>query len=99
MGLKKHLYYPVLFMIYSCAGRDQQLIEEGNDFVSKIESFRSEVDSLPSSLVDIGINETECSVLHYQKLDRERFIIWFGKSLGESKTYHSDTGKWENHDR
>lgn len=65
-----------------------------------LEQFRAEHKRLPNSLKEIGVEEQEGKdALYYDKKDSSRYIIWFGVSLGESKTYYSDNKQWEDFDR
>ena len=84
-----------LITVYSCRNRDTELIKRGNELVAKVEAYKKRTDSLPSSLKELGIMETEEGPLYYQKKDSINFIIWFGTSLGRSKIYSSNSKKWE----
>ncbi len=78
--------------------RENRLMKEGNILVVKIEAFRAEYKRLPSSLEEIGVTEQEgVDALYFSKQDSlsENYMIWFGTSLSESKTYYSDSKKWE----
>lgn len=79
---------------------ENKLIDEGNSLVKKIELYKKHEGKLPSSLTVIGVKELDTGPLFYQiEPDSLNYIIWFGSSLGESKTYHSDSKKWEDYDR
>lgn len=69
-------------------------IHEGNTLVEKIESFRTEHGRLPTSLSEINTNDKTLEKFFYQKCDENRFIIWFGTTLGESMTFDSVSGSW-----
>jgi hypothetical protein len=72
----------------------------GEEAVRKIESFRTTHQRLPESLNEIGIevkSESDPPV-YYRKESSDRYTVWYGLSLGESMTYDSATGKWEDHD-
>jgi hypothetical protein len=81
-----HLIYP---------SRDQKLIKTGNLIINKIENYKNTKGVLPSSLNDIGVEEKLEGPLYYQKIDSTKYLIWFGTTLGESYTYDSDKGKWQ----
>lgn len=70
-------------------------LKQGNEVVAKVEYFRSEKGRLPDSLSEVGIAETESGPIYYQKKSESKYILWFGKELGESKTYDSDTKQWK----
>lgn len=76
---------------------DYSRIREGNAIVKKIEDYRTKYKRLPSSLDDVGIPVIDESnpAFYYVKEDSTRYILYFGKSLGESRAYHSDSGKWD----
>lgn len=63
--------------------------------IKKIELFQIKNNKLPSTLSEIGIKETEEGPFFYRKISQTEYMIWFGTSLGESKTYNSKTKKWK----
>ena len=83
----------------ACNDREEKLIKKGNDLVSKIELYKKSKGVLPASLSDIGIEEKEEGPLYYQRKDSVKYMVWFGTSEGESKTYYSDSKKWEDYQR
>lgn len=98
------IFYCIYILLLSssliaCNDRDKILISQGNTLVNKVELYRQKNGELPTSLSDIGIIEKAEGPLYYQKKDSTRYIIWFGNSLGESKTYYSDSKKWEDQQR
>ncbi len=70
-------------------------IKQGNEVVAKVEKFRNEKGTLPNSLSEIGIEETESGPIYYKKESESKYIVWFGKKLGESETYDSDSKQWK----
>ncbi len=89
----------VTLVIASCscgtASRESRLIKQGNEIVSKIESFRKDKGRLPDSLSAVGIEEKEEGPIYYEKRGEARYLLWFGTELGESVTYDSESKKWE----
>ncbi|MCX6232780.1 MAG: hypothetical protein NTZ33_14675 [Bacteroidetes bacterium] len=76
--------------------RDNNLINEGNILVNKVEIYKKTNGKLPLTLKEIGIKEDDNYPLFYLiRADSVNYMIWFGTSLGESKTYYSDSKKWE----
>ena len=69
-------------------------IREGNEIVTKIESFRRDKGRLPDTLSEIGIKEKEEGSFYYEKKSEVKYVLWFGTTLGESVTYDSETRKW-----
>lgn len=69
----------------------------GEEFVGKIEAFRMSQGRLPESLDEVGIRVKDLGdpPVYYQKESPDRYIVWYGLSLGESMTYDSVTKKWE----
>ena len=104
---KKTIIIPICLLIMPLAyyffflrdQRDNRLMREGDELVKKIEGYKSTFGKLPNSLQDIGITQKEEDSLYYDKKDSIKYIIWYGTSLGESKTYYSDSRKWEDYDR
>ncbi len=72
-------------------------MQEGNEYIKKIEHFKKINNTLPNSLSDIGISVFSESdpPIYYEKIDSIRYIISFGTTLGDSKIYYSDTKQWE----
>lgn len=90
----------VVWFFYLRTARENRLMKDGNVLVSEIEQFKVEYKRLPSSLKEIGIEEQDGKdALYYDKKDSLHYIVWFGVSLGESKTYYSDSKQWEDFDR
>jgi predicted PurR-regulated permease PerM len=85
----------IYIFIYIFPSREEKLIDHGNLIVKNIENFHSRTGRLPNSLVDLGIEETLEGPIFYEKLDSSKYILWFGTTLGESVTYHSDREIWE----
>jgi hypothetical protein len=71
-------------------------LKQGNEVIAKVEKFRNGKGRLPNNLGEIGIVETESGPIYYRKESETKFMVWFGKELGESATYDSDTKKWKN---
>lgn len=102
--MRKLLYLVILLMFsISCwyfllrPTKESELIQEGNYLIGKIEVYKQLHLTLPNSLEDIGIVITDESMpeVYYQKIDSIHYVVFFGTSLGESKTYYSDSKKWE----
>jgi hypothetical protein len=75
----------------SCDNREQI----GNDAVKKIEDYRLKNNRLPETLNDIGLEEKNEGVIYYRKESTTDYIVWYGLTLGESRTYDSKTKKWD----
>jgi len=70
-------------------------MSEGDQLVRRIEQYRKQSGVLPLSLAAMGIAEAEEGPLYYQPKRGTTYVVWFGTTLGESMTYHSDTRQWE----
>ncbi len=93
MRIRLILFFAVCFFSFACGNIEK--INKGNEIASKIEQFRSENRRLPNSLSEIGFAETETGPVHYKKVSEQKFILWFGKELGESEVYDSETKQWK----
>ncbi len=82
----------IFLNIASCSNSE---IRQGNEIVSKIEKFKSEKNRLPNNLTELGLVEDEAGPIYYEKKGETKFILWFGKALGESAIYDSDTKQWK----
>lgn len=91
--MKFKMILAVALFIFACNSNEK--LRQGNEIVAKIEKFRSEKSKLPNSLSEIGIAETESGPIYYEKKSETRYILWFGKELGESKIYDSETKNWK----
>jgi hypothetical protein len=74
-------------------------VNEGNELIQRIESYRREHRRLPDSVEETGIRNPDALRVFYQKCSDDRYIVWFGTTLGESMTYTSETRKWESLNR
>ncbi len=83
----------ILFIALAC--NSDRKIAKGNETIAKVENFRNEKGRLPNSLTEIGIVETESGPIYYEKKSESKYILWFGKQLGESVVYDSDTKQWK----
>ena len=90
--MKKILYLMVLINIVSC--KDVKF-EYSLQLIEQIEQYKKEKKKLPLNLDEIGIQEKENSPAFYEKESDSTYIIWYGTTLGESKTYYSKSQKWE----
>lgn len=84
--------------LLGCKGsRENTLMQQGNEFVEKIEQYKKDNNRLPVSLSDIGITVKSESKppIYYEKRDSRHYTVSFGTTLGESKIYYSDSKKWE----
>jgi hypothetical protein len=83
----------ICFAISGCVSTGK--LAKGNEAVAKIEKFRNEKGGLPDSLSETGIVETEEGPVYYRKESESKYILWFGKELGESVVYDSETKQWK----
>ena len=87
------LIFSIGFIFVNCNSSED--FTKGNEVANKIENFRKEKSRLPNSLTEIGIKETESGPIYYKKESESKYILWFGKGLGESVTYDSETKQWK----
>jgi len=83
----------ISFTISGCVS--DKKTAKGNEAAAKIENFRNEKGRLPDSLSEVGIVETESGPIYYRKESESKYILWFGKGLGESVVYDSETKQWK----
>lgn len=90
-------YIGISFIYYSCCDYESRMIDGGNAIVERIESYIDSVGTTPKSLSDIGIVIADESnpPYYYEQIDSANYTLCFGTVLGESKTYYSDSKKWE----
>lgn len=95
MACKLVLTITLIYLFIFACGYGEKL-KQGNEVVAKIEKFKNDKGRLPNSLSEIGIVETESGPIYYKKESETKYIVWFGKELGESATYDSVTKQWSN---
>ncbi len=96
--MKSKTISTILFAVligFAFAGCYSEKFAKGNETAAQIEKFRKEKGRLPNSLNEIGIEEKEEGPIYYEKKSESRYVLWFGKELGESVTYDSDTKEWK----
>lgn len=93
MKFKLILISFVCFISFACGNGEK--IKKGNEIAAKVEKFRNEKGRLPNSLSEIGVVETESGPIYYKKENETKYILWFGKELGESEVYDSQTKQWK----
>lgn len=87
----------VLFFIglFSCDySTDRE--EYAQMIIEKVEQFESRNYRLPNNVSEIGLTEMENSPAFYENTSDSTYKVWYGLSLGESRTYNSETQEWTN---
>jgi hypothetical protein len=92
MKLSRIVIFLMLLGSASCEDANYRL---GVQAINKIEDFRQKNHALPQYLGQIGIEETESGPIYYQTTTDSTYTIWYGLTLGESRTYDSKTKKWD----
>jgi predicted PurR-regulated permease PerM len=87
------ILFLILYIIYP--SREKKLIKYGNHLINEIENYKDSCGMLPNSLYDICIKERIEGPIYYQRVDSSKYMLWFGMTLGESYTYESSNGKWQ----
>lgn len=70
-------------------------LRTGNMIISRVESFKAVHGHLPENLNEVGIANADSLNVFYRREGSERYIVWFGTTLGESMTYDSQLRKWQ----
>tara|TARA_R110000823_G_scaffold279220_1_gene397534 strand:+ start:183 stop:473 length:291 start_codon:yes stop_codon:yes gene_type:complete len=89
----KILICVILFTVCSCKVENDRE-NYAKSIIEKVEKFKTEKNRLPKNVSEIGLVELENSKAFYEKKTDSTYIVWFGLSLGESKTYNSTTREW-----
>ena len=99
IDVRKHfllvLMIACLVGLLACANHKSDQLEKGKVIVEMVEHFRVAHGKLPESLADLGLEVKEEGPIYYEKESESRYIVWFGRELGESTTYDSDTREWK----
>lgn len=88
----------LIFTVTACSitqDYKDQMIEQGDKLVSKIEAYQRTNNHLPNSLSDIGITEKLEGPFFYDRKTNDQFQLWFGVELGESCIYDSSRRTWK----
>ncbi len=67
---------------------------QGNKIVKQIEEYKVKNGKLPSSLNEIGIQETEAGPWFYEKRDSINYVLFYPLGFDNSKNYYSQTKEW-----
>lgn len=70
---------------------------EANNIILAVESYRSKTGQLPATLRDVGQAGIDSSEVFYEKKGKSEYIVWYGLELGESMTYSSSKGRWDDY--
>jgi hypothetical protein len=71
-----------------------QELRTGSEIISRVKTFRRKYGKLPETLREVGYEDTQERVF-YTKLSPDEYCLWFGTGLGQSETYRSRVGHWE----
>ena len=83
----------LFFGIFSCAIKSENQ-EYAEMLIEKVETFKKNNNRLPKNVSEFGLTEFMDSPAFYQLETDSTYIVWYGLSVGESKTYRSSTKKW-----
>jgi len=83
----------LLLILTSCLVDSKK--KQAEEVIDKIYTFKELNSRYPTSLNEIGIKETEEGPIYYELKDSTSFVIWYGKGIGESAVYSSNTKEWE----
>ena len=69
---------------------------QATEVIAAIEQFKASHGRLPASLTEAsGLPDTESGPIYYEPSNSTDYQVWFGRSLGESYTYDSQSGVWQ----
>jgi hypothetical protein len=94
-------FLPVVMVLAACATwflRPDPRRKIGNRVVQEVVAFQRVHGHLPSSLSEIGEQESESGPVYYLRQNDGSFVVWYGLRLGESEVYDSKTGHWDERD-
>ena len=67
---------------------------KGQELIARVEAYRKAHGRLPASQEEVAPEIDESGPAYYDRTGDQTYIVWFGRSLGESYTYDSSTGSW-----
>lgn len=65
-----------------------------NYVINELEEYYLNFGQYPNSFEDIGMVVTESGPIYYEKINKDRYFLYFGTTLGEGKYYDSKIKKW-----
>ena len=74
--------------------QEHKLMRESEPIQASLESYRQTHGQYPESLTQIGISGKLEGPIFYRQESRASYLLWFGTSLGESRTFDSTDHKW-----
>ena len=75
---------------------DKERIQQGDELVRRVEHFRQENHRLPLSFQEAGITDPQINEQYFMHIcSNDKYILWFGTSLGNSISYSSTTRTWK----
>ena len=84
-----------VYLFYKIDIRERLNIMQGNKVILEIEEYINENGESPQEIELVVSDQSLGKKFEYIKVDSVNYILYFGKSLGESKLYYSDTDQWE----
>lgn len=81
--------------ISACSPTRSDLQAEGDALVQQVEEFKKRNSRLPESLGELGLKEDESGPVYYAKTDSSSYMVWYGTTLGSSRTWDSKVGVWK----
>lgn len=90
------LLFLVLFWTFYLRNLEvNKLKKEGLLISQQIESYYTKNGSLPNSLTDLGIYESESDRIFYRKISDKDYAVDFSIGFDDMYGFYSDTQEWE----
>ena len=71
-----------------------ELIKGASILIQKVDSYKLLKKRLPESVTELGIEEQMDIGTYYQKLDSNRYIIYYNIGFDDSFVYYSNLKEW-----
>jgi hypothetical protein len=95
INIKAVIFLFIWGILQGCNNYKNEMINAGNEVISRLENFREDTGKLPDNLIEIGVDSSLLEIICYSKTDSMNYIVWFGTNVGESMKYDSNTKKWK----
>ncbi|MFY0628633.1 MAG: hypothetical protein JXR07_20210 [Reichenbachiella sp.] len=80
------------YLLSGCCNLQYERQKYAETIIERIEDYKTKKNQLPTSVSEIGFIESEDSPAFYEQTTDSTYIVWYGLSLGESRTYNSTFG-------
>ena len=83
----------VVFCLRSIENRSYK--KKGKWLIEKVENYKKQYGELPESAADLNVESEMGEGPYYEKLDNNRYTVYYNIGFDNTFAYYSDTGEWK----